>query len=299
MYFGWMRDIHDWCVSRQLWWGHQIPAWFVDGTDEYVVARSEEEALVQARAKHGAGVKLTRESDVLDTWFSSGLWPFSTLGWPDKTDALSTFYPTTVMETGFDIIFFWVARMMMFGIHLLGDVPFRDVYLHGMVRDAKGQKMSKTKGNVIDPLDVTAKHGADALRFTLVAMSTHGRDIKLDERRVEGYRTFANKLWNATRFALMNVSLYDEVIHPTQIAGSSPGPGRPQRRSPGRWRNTDSPTTRTPSTSSSGTTSATGTSSCRRQRFTATTPMPARPRSTRSSRRSMPHSGCCIRSCRT
>jgi valyl-tRNA synthetase len=211
MYFGWMRDIHDWCVSRQLWWGHQIPAWFVDGTDEYVVARSEEEALTQARAKHGAGVKLTRESDVLDTWFSSGLWPFSTLGWPEKTDALSTFYPTTVMETGFDIIFFWVARMMMFGIHLLGDVPFRDVYLHGMVRDSKGQKMSKTKGNVIDPLDVTAKHGADALRFTLVAMSTHGRDIKLDERRVEGYRTFANKLWNATRFALMNVALYDEV----------------------------------------------------------------------------------------
>jgi valyl-tRNA synthetase len=225
MYFGWMRDIHDWCVSRQLWWGHQIPAWFVEGTEEFFVARTEDEAYAQAKAKHGEGVKLRRESDVLDTWFSSGLWPFSTLGWPDKTDALSTFYPTNVMETGFDIIFFWVARMMMFGIHFLGDVPFRDVYLHGMVRDKKGDKMSKMKGNVIDPLHIVqgasgetitrdskelakeypnglAPQGADALRLTLTAMATQGRDIKLDMKRVEGYRTFANKLWNATRFAL-------------------------------------------------------------------------------------------------
>jgi valyl-tRNA synthetase len=233
MYFGWMRDIHDWCISRQLWWGHQIPAWYVEGTDdEFFVARTEQEAYAQARAKHGEGVKLRRESDVLDTWFSSGLWPFSTLGWPDKTDALSAFYPTTVMETGFDIIFFWVARMMMFGLHLTGDVPFRTVYLHGMVRDAKGEKMSKTKGNVIDPLHVVlgasgevlaqeAKElfkeypkglppqGADALRFTLTSMATQGRDIKLSMKRVEGYRAFANKLWNATRFALMNLEGYD------------------------------------------------------------------------------------------
>jgi valyl-tRNA synthetase len=212
MYFAWMRDIHDWCVSRQLWWGHQIPAWYVNGTEEFIIARSEEAAYEQARAKHGANVKLTRESDVLDTWFSSGLWPFSTLGWPENSEAMQKFYPTSVMETGFDIIFFWVARMMMFGIHLTGQVPFKDVYLHGMVRDKLGQKMSKTKGNVIDPLDVTAKHGADALRFTLTAMATQGRDIKLDEKRVEGYRTFANKLWNATRFALMNLEGYDAAF---------------------------------------------------------------------------------------
>ena len=212
-FFAWMRNIHDWCVSRQLWWGHQIPAWYVAGagTDEVFVARTEEEAYARARAKHGPGVKLVRDEDVLDTWFSSGLWPFSTLGWPEKTDDLATFYPTSVMETGFDIIFFWVARMMMFGLHFMNDVPFRTVYLHAMVRDEKGQKMSKTKGNVIDPLDVSSQHGADALRFTLASMAAAGRDIKLSMARVEGYRKFGNKLWNAASFAQSHLAEYDHA----------------------------------------------------------------------------------------
>ncbi len=211
-YFAWMRNIHDWCISRQLWWGHQIPAWYVEGASgEIIVARTEQDAYSKARARHGDGVKLVRDEDVLDTWFSSGLWPFSTLGWPEKTDDLATFYPTSVMETGFDIIFFWVARMMMFGLHFMKDVPFRTVYLHAMVRDEKGEKMSKVKGNVIDPLDVTAKYGADAMRFTLASMAAQGRDIKLSLKRIEGYRAFGNKLWNATRFALMNLGDYDHA----------------------------------------------------------------------------------------
>jgi valyl-tRNA synthetase len=232
-YMSWMKDIHDWCVSRQLWWGHQIPAWYVKGGDksEIFVARSEAEALAQARAKHGADVQLERDEDVLDTWFSSGLWPFSTLGWPEKTADLKAFYPGTVMETGFDIIFFWVARMMMFGLHIMGEVPFRTVYLHAMVRDEKGDKMSKTKGNVIDPLQLTdgaaaadvpkalktqypdgiPALGADALRFTLASMAGQGRDIKLSVKRIEGYKAFANKLWNATRFGLMNLEGYDHA----------------------------------------------------------------------------------------
>jgi len=198
-YMSWMRGIHDWCISRQLWWGHQIPAWYCpDG--HVTVAR-------QAPAACGScgAAALRQDEDVLDTWFSSALWPFSTMGWPERTETLRTFYPTSVMETGHDIIFFWVARMMMMGIHFMGEVPFRTVYLHPMVRDEKGQKMSKTKGNVIDPLDVTEKWGADALRFTLAALTAQGRDIKLAKERIEGYRAFANKLWNATRFALMNL----------------------------------------------------------------------------------------------
>jgi valyl-tRNA synthetase len=200
-YMAWMRGIHDWCISRQLWWGHQIPAWYcADG--HATVARQAPTAC----ATCGKG-GLRQDEDVLDTWFSSALWPFSTMGWPEETDELQTFYPTSVMETGHDIIFFWVARMMMMGIHFMGDVPFRTVFLHPMVRDEKGQKMSKTKGNVIDPLDLTEKYGADALRFTLAALTTaQGRDIKLSKERVEGYRAFANKLWNATRFALMNLA---------------------------------------------------------------------------------------------
>ena len=199
-YMAWMRNIHDWCISRQLWWGHQIPAWYCSD-DHVTVARAAPAACSVCGKK-----ELRQDSDVLDTWFSSGLWPFSTLGWPDKTETLKAFYPTSVMETGHDIIFFWVARMMMMGIHFMGDVPFRVVYLHPMVRDDKGQKMSKVKGNVIDPLDITAQHGADALRFTLAALTAQGRDIKLAKERIEGYRAFANKLWNATRFALMNLS---------------------------------------------------------------------------------------------
>ena len=201
-YMAWMRDIHDWCISRQLWWGHQIPAWYCQA-GHVTVARETPAACSTCGA-----VALRQDEDVLDTWFSSGLWPFSTMGWPDRTDTLRTFYPTSVMETGHDIIFFWVARMMMMGLHFMGEVPFKTVYLHPMVRDGKGQKMSKTKGNVIDPLEITGKYGADALRFTLAALTAQGRDIKLANERIEGYRAFANKLWNASRFALMNLEGY-------------------------------------------------------------------------------------------
>ncbi len=202
-YFDWMYNIQPWCISRQLWWGHQIPAWY--GPEGSVfVAETEEEAYAEARAKFGEGVKLDRDPDVLDTWFSSALWPFSTLGWPEKTPELSRYYPAETLITGFDIVFFWVARMMMMGIHFMGDVPFRKVYMHAMVRDEKGQKMSKTKGNVIDPLDIIDEYGADALRLTLTALSAQGRDVKLSANRVEGYRNFATKLWNASRFCEMN-----------------------------------------------------------------------------------------------
>jgi valyl-tRNA synthetase len=195
-YFNWMDNIQPWCISRQLWWGHRIPAWFTpDGTP--IVARSEAEA----RAKAGAGVALTQDEDVLDTWFSSGLWPFVTLGWPENTADLKRFYPGSVLVTGFDIIFFWVARMMMFGLEIMDKEPFETVYIHGLVRDSKGQKMSKSKGNTVDPLELIDRYGADALRFTMAASETQGRDVKFDEKRVEGYRNFATKLWNAVRFA--------------------------------------------------------------------------------------------------
>ncbi len=195
-YFEWMRNIRDWCISRQLWWGHQIPAWYCP-QGHVTVARETPSKCSECSAK---GAELKQDEDVLDTWFSSALWPFSTLGWPNKTEALKTFYPTSILETGFDIIFFWVARMIMMGIHFMGEVPFRKVYMHAMVRDEKGEKMSKSKGNVIDPLEVADKHGADSLRFTLAAMAGQGRDIKLSVDRVEGYRAFCNKLWNAVKF---------------------------------------------------------------------------------------------------
>jgi valyl-tRNA synthetase len=197
-YFNWMENIQPWCVSRQLWWGHRIPAWY---TPEGSVFVAETEAEAQAQA--GDAV-LTRDEDVLDTWFSSALWPFGTLGWPEQTTDLARHYPGDVLVTGFDIIFFWVARMMMQGLHFMDDVPFRTVYCHGLVRDAKGQKMSKSKGNTVDPLVLIDQYGADALRFTLTAMETQGRDIKLSESRIEGYRNFATKLWNAARFAQSN-----------------------------------------------------------------------------------------------
>ena len=202
-FFDWMRKIQPWCISRQLWWGHQIPAWY--GPDGAVfVAESEEEALQEAAKKYGQQVELHRDPDVLDTWFSSALWPFSTLGWPEPTHELARYYPTDVLVTGFDIIFFWVARMMMMGLHFMGDVPFRTVYIHALVRDARGQKMSKSRGNIIDPLELIDRYGCDALRFTLAALAAPGRDIKLSESRVEGYRNFATKLWNAARYAQMN-----------------------------------------------------------------------------------------------
>jgi valyl-tRNA synthetase len=246
-YFNWMENIQPWCISRQLWWGHQIPAWYgyarntqgdvlLDAPGQATpvlqtfVAASEKEAIEQAQEYYGAdeilviasereavdkisaskkggkttGFAIWRDEDVLDTWFSSALWPFSTLGWPEQTKELARYYPTDVLVTGFDIIFFWVARMMMMGLHFMQEIPFRTVYIHALVRDERGAKMSKSKGNVIDPLAVIDQYGADALRFTLAAMAAQGRDIKLSPQRVEGYRNFATKLWNACRFAEMN-----------------------------------------------------------------------------------------------
>jgi valyl-tRNA synthetase len=235
-FFNWMENIQPWCISRQIWWGHQIPAWY--GPDGKIfVAESEDEAVADALAHYVEIGELTaeqgqniaanpeprdrfareyikRDEDVLDTWFSSALWPFSTLGWPDETPELKRFYPTSTLVTGFDIIFFWVARMMMMGLHFMKQVPFHDVYIHALVRDERGQKMSKSKGNVIDPLAVIDEYGADALRFTLAAMAAQGRDIKLSAQRVEGYRNFATKLWNAARFAEINGCVCDPAFDP-------------------------------------------------------------------------------------
>ncbi|MGH7850067.1 MAG: valine--tRNA ligase, partial [Thermodesulfobacteriota bacterium] len=210
-YFEWLRNIEPWCISRQLWWGHQIPAWY--GPDgEVFVAMTEEEAQKAANGHYGKETELKRDPDVLDTWFSSGLWPFSTLGWPERTPELEKYYPTSVLVTGFDIIFFWVARMIMQGLKFMDEVPFRDVYIHGLIRDEKGHKMSKTSGNVIDPLDVIEENGADALRFSLTALATQGRDIELSMPVIQGYRNFINKIWNASRFLFMNLGDYDDSV---------------------------------------------------------------------------------------
>lgn len=199
-YFSWMENIRDWCISRQIWWGHRIPVWYCDGCGEVNVSRETPKSC----KKCGSGM-LRQDEDVLDTWFSSALWPFSTLGWPDSTDDLKTFYPTSVLVTGFDILFFWVARMIMMGLKFMDNVPFRDVYIHALVRDSKGQKMSKSKGNVVDPLIMIDKYGTDAFRFSLAVFAAQGRDIKFSEDRLEGYRNFVNKLWNAARFIMMNL----------------------------------------------------------------------------------------------
>ena len=202
-YYDWMRNIQPWCISRQIWWGHQIPAWYgPDGT--IFVEMTESDAQAAADAHYGKATEIARDPDVLDTWFSSALWPFSTLGWPEETPELAHHYPTSVLVTGFDIIFFWVARMIMMGLHFRDEVPFRDVYIHALVRDEQGQKMSKSKGNVLDPLDLIDEYGADALRFTLTALAAQGRDIKLSAGRIEGYRNFVTKIWNAARFTQMN-----------------------------------------------------------------------------------------------
>ena len=199
-YYDWLENIRDWCISRQIWWGHQIPAWTCEDCDEMIVSIETPAACTQC-----GSAKLVQETDVLDTWFSSALWPFSTMGWPEKTPLLTTFYPTSVLVTAFDILFFWVARMMMMGIQFMQDVPFKDVYVHALVRDEEGKKMSKSTGNVIDPLTVIEQYGTDAFRFTLAAFAAQGRDVKMSEKRIEGYRHFVNKLWNAARFALMHI----------------------------------------------------------------------------------------------
>ena len=214
-YFEWMNNIRDWCISRQIWWGHQIPAWTCNACGKITVARQDPD-----RCAHCGSADLTQEEDVLDTWFSSALWPFSTLGWPEETKELTLYYPTSVLVTAFDILFFWVARMMMMGLKFMGKVPFREVYIHALVRDVEGQKMSKSKGNVIDPLLVMDKYGTDAFRFTLAALSVQGRDIRLAEERIIGYRNFANKIWNASRFVLMN--LEEDDAHPGDTTTVSP-----------------------------------------------------------------------------
>jgi len=243
-YLGWMREIKDWCISRQIWWGHQIPAWYCRSCNKESLVETEHRVagitygpehipkrlviLSTAKpivAKHApgschvcGGTEFIRDPDVLDTWFSSALWPFSTLGWPEHTPELKTYYPTSTLVTGLDILFFWVARMIMMGLKFMDDVPFREVYIHALVRDAEGQKMSKSKGNVIDPLHVMEQFGTDALRFTLASMASPGRDIKLAEERIEGYRNFANKIWNATRFSLMNLDGPRTAVAPTERA---------------------------------------------------------------------------------
>jgi valyl-tRNA synthetase len=203
-YFEWMKNIKDWCISRQIWWGHQIPAWNCLDCKEITVSRKEPERCIRC-----GGSNIEQERDVLDTWFSSALWPFSTLGWPEKRQELNLFYPTSVLVTSFDILFFWVARMIMIGLRFMKDIPFRDVYIHALVRDAEGQKMSKSKGNIIDPLFMMDRYGTDAFRFTLAAFAVQGRDIRLSKERIEGYRNFVNKLWNASRFTFLNLSDYN------------------------------------------------------------------------------------------
>ncbi|HBZ55581.1 MAG TPA: valine--tRNA ligase [Syntrophobacteraceae bacterium] len=216
-YFLWLENLEDWCISRQIWWGHRVPAWYCQDCNRIVVSLSE-----PTTCDACGGTRLEQETDVLDTWFSSALWPFSTMGWPDRTPELEKYYPTSVLVTGFDILFFWVARMMMMGLHFMKAVPFRDVYIHALVRDAQGQKMSKSKGNVIDPLVMVDRYGTDALRFTLTAFAAQGRDVKLSEERIEGYRHFVNKLWNAARLVLMNLAgtqnRTEIPIHPQQLA---------------------------------------------------------------------------------
>jgi valyl-tRNA synthetase len=215
-YFEWMRNIEPWCISRQLWWGHRIPAWYGPDNKAFV-EETEAEAQKKADEHYGRPTPLRQDEDVLDTWFSSGLWPFSTMGWPEKTSDLARFYPTHTLITGFDIIFFWVARMMMQGIHFTGEVPFKRIFINALVRDATGAKMSKSKGNVMDPLELVDDYGADALRFTLTAMSGQARDIKLSRQRIEGYRNFGTKLWNATRFTQMNGCARAEGFDPASV----------------------------------------------------------------------------------
>ena len=216
-FFEWMNNIQPWCISRQLWWGHRIPVWY--GPDKKIfVSMNENEAHLNAEKYYGKKVVLKQDEDVLDTWFSSALWPFSTLGWPENTKELNKYYPGSVLVTGFDIIFFWVARMMMMGMYFMDNkVPFKEIYIHALVRDEKGQKMSKSKGNVMDPLDLSEKFGSDALRFTLAALAAQGRDIKLSESRIAGYRNFSTKIWNATKFLEINNCKFNQGYTPKNV----------------------------------------------------------------------------------
>ncbi|MGM0381032.1 MAG: valine--tRNA ligase, partial [bacterium] len=222
-YFEWMENIRDWCISRQIWWGHRIPVWY-GPDDQPVVARSEEEAYEKAEDIYGEEVELERDEDVLDTWFSSALWPFSTMGWPDETADLDSFYPTDVLSTGFDIIYFWVARMIMMGLYCTDEEPFSDVYIHALIRTEDGEKMSKSLGNVIDPLDMIDEFGCDAMRFTLCALAAQGRDIKLSEDRIKGFRNFANKLWNAAKYLQFTLDEADEpeLVQPLESEECAP-----------------------------------------------------------------------------
>ena len=263
IYYNWMENIKDWCISRQLWWGHQIPAWYCD-CGETIVSETEPKVCPKCGGTH-----LKRDEDTLDTWFSSALWPFSTLGWPEKTPELEYFYPTDTLVTGYDIIFFWVARMIFSGLEHMGEIPFKTVFFHGLIRDAQGRKMSKSLGNGVDPLDIIAEYGADALRFTLVTGNSPGNDMRFSEEKVAASRNFANKIWNAARFILMNIEgkdigcalpekLYtsDKWILNRSTASRRPSP-RTSRSSSSAWRSASC-------TTSSGTISATGTSSLRR-----------------------------------
>ena len=263
-YFEWLRNIEPWCISRQLWWGHRIPAWY--GPDGHIFVEETEAAATAAALEfYGRDEPLRQDEDVLDTWFSSALWPFSTLGWPEETADLKRFYPTHTLVTGFDIIFFWVARMMMMGLHFMGEAPFQRVFINALIRDEKGAKMSKAKGNVMDPLELIDVYGCDALRFTLVAMSGQARDIKLSKQRIEGYRNFGTKLWNAARFCQMNECRRVDGFDPAGVQQTvnrwirgEMSQSRPRSRR-GRWRAARSTMRRPPSTVSSGTCSATGT----------------------------------------
>ena len=209
----WIENIEPWCISRQIWWGHRIPIWYSNNGLK-IAAKSEEEAIDILKLKDETDKILYQDEDVLDTWFSSALWPFSTLGWPENDKLLKNFYPSNVLVTGFDIIFFWVARMVMMGLEFMNEVPFKNIYIHPLVKDEKGQKMSKSKGNVIDPIDLIEKYGSDALRFTLTNLSTQGRDIKLSDKLVENSRNFITKIWNVARFSQFNNFKYDKEFYP-------------------------------------------------------------------------------------
>ena len=229
-FFNWMENIHDWCISRQLWWGHRIPAYRCQRCDHLMVV-----AVRPPKCEECEGTDLVQDDDVLDTWFSSGLWPFSTLGWPAETPELHRYYPTSLLVTGFDIIFFWVARMMMFGLEFTGEVPFRDIYITPLVRDAEGKKMSKSKGNVVDPLELMDTYGTDALRFTLAQLAIQGRDVILSPERLAASRAFANKIWNAARFTMMNLADAPQPLPKVDAVADEPS-RTVDSRSPQRWR---------------------------------------------------------------